>query len=124
MSIAFPARDADFDAVSSIPAAVQTALFEALSFVGLLEDAAVVEALAASLLRLSHECDLALAGTHDDTQGVSASFIGGRSCLSACCVHELTQHLWQNERRGSLANIKSLCFTCAPGCFRGSTLVS
>lgn len=69
MSSAFPARDADFDAVSSIPAAVQTALFEALSFVGLLEDAAVVEALAASLLRLSHECDLALAGTHDDTSG-------------------------------------------------------
>ena len=78
--------------MSSIPAAVQTALFEALSFVGLLEDAAVVEALAASLLRLSHECDLALAGTHDDTSGRKrSSSVVGR--VSAGCVHELQQHL-------------------------------
>lgn len=53
---------ADFGPESAIPEAVQTALFEALSFVGLLEDAAVVDALAAVLLRLSRDCDLSLAG--------------------------------------------------------------
>lgn len=53
---------ADFGPESAIPEAVQTALFEALSFVGLLEDAAVVDALAAALLRLSRDCDLSLAG--------------------------------------------------------------
>ena len=46
-----------------MPASVSTALFEALSFANLLEDAEVVEALASTLLKLSQSRDLALAGT-------------------------------------------------------------
>lgn len=72
---------------------MQTALFEALSFVGLLEDAAVVEALAASLLRLSHECDLALAGTHEDTSGRkrNSSVVDPVQAPAVCMIQHNTQ---------------------------------
>lgn len=52
------------DEDDDLPPSVSTSLFEALSFAELLEDAAVVEALAATLIRLSRSRDLALAGTY------------------------------------------------------------